>query len=556
MNNAFTILIVDDSQTQLAVLEDALEQQHYRVLTASNGREAITRVYQSHPDLVLSDVMMPELNGYSLCRLLKNDPATSTIPVILLTNLKERHDRFLGEHAGADCYLEKQSDLTPILEAIPSLLPPSPGESAPAPSRPHRPLGSEEIQNRLTTILDRLLYESTISNEVLKLTGLAHDIDALAAEFLGFLSAISQFSAASLLLRDGRDKYVLAVLLCEPVSRPFLDRVRHETLRKAGLGSVPENQVRTLLLGDEKARDDSPEEDFQVFQALPIVDNGLQALVALFNTRPRTLSEGSRHALLQAVDRFLIVARYLRNFKKTEEVKTDFVSMLIHDMRSPLTSISGFTDVLSEGILGPVSGEQKSALNNIRNGCERLLLLIDDIMDFSKLEAGKMQLSTVPVKILPLAEQVVGDLAGLFREKDMNVHIDIPEDLPPVNGDPKQLARVFSNLLSNAVKFTPAGGKIVLSAAKPLFCPTKRLKDCLEISLSDTGSGIPPEQQQNLFQRYQQLSSTSVFRKGTGLGLAICKEIVTLHGGEIWAESPVAEGRGSRFAFTLPLAPA
>lgn len=551
--NKFTILVVDDSLTQLAVLQDALEGEGFRVETAQDGMEAITKAYQSFPSLILSDVIMPELNGYHLCRLLKNDPRTAQIPVILLTNLRERHDRFWGEKAGADRYLEKGADLTPIIEAVISLLPAAPPKAGDVPPAPQG-LEDADIRSRVTGILDRLLYESTISNEILKLTGLAHDIDLLAREFLNFLTVISRYSAAGLLLKDGRDKYVLCLQTSKAVSDTFVERAKKEILERSGLNQHNQNQVRFVRLNNEDIEEVEGASEFHVLHALPIVDEDeLLASLTLFDTRQRNLTEGMRHALNIAADRFLIVARYLRKFKEIEDVKSDFVSMLVHDMRSPLTSIRGFTDVLAEGILGNVTEEQSGAFKNIQNGCDRLLLLIEDILDLSKLEAGKMQLSPLPLQILPLAERAATDLSTVFREKDLQVRIDIAEDLPYVLADGKQLARVLTNLLSNAVKFTPAGGRIVLSAAHPAVCPTTELKACLQVSVTDNGPGIPAEQQKKLFNRYQQLHSASMFRKGTGLGLAICKEITTLHGGEIWVESPVDENGGSRFTFTLPL---
>ncbi|MEJ2202130.1 MAG: response regulator, partial [Desulfuromonadaceae bacterium] len=118
MSPSYTILVVDDSLTQLMVLQDFLVAAGYAVETAENGLQAISLVYNTPPDLILSDILMPELNGYHLCRILKNDPLTKTIPIILLSHLSEPHDRFWGEKAGADYYLEKTGDLSPILATI------------------------------------------------------------------------------------------------------------------------------------------------------------------------------------------------------------------------------------------------------------------------------------------------------------------------------------------------------------------------------------------------------------------------------------------------------
>lgn len=545
-----TILVVDDSLTQLAVLEDALQARGYRVETAQNGMEAIAKVYYSPPRLILSDVMMPELNGYHLCRLLKNDPCTAHIPIILLTNLKERHDRFWGEKAGANLFIEKTRDLAPIIEAVELLLAQTCDRQAP--SYPLAPeLSSADIRSRVTGILDRLLYESTISNEVLKLTGLAHDIDELAREFLRFLSVICRYSVACLLLHDGREKLLLCIQSLEAMDAEQIEIAKRKTLEAAGLSSNHSGPVRTLHLAAEDTQRPAPGM-LHLLQAMPVQDQGESlAALTLFSTKKERVSEGSRHALNVVADRLLIVARYLKKFKEIEEVKGDFVSMLVHDMRSPLTSIRGFTDVLAEGVLGVVNAEQSSALHNIQGGCDQLLTLIEDVLDLSKLEAGKMQIYPAPLSMRMLVEKICRNFSVLCQEKNLTTILDLPDDCPWVLADGKQLTRLVTNLLSNAIKFTPPGGTITVSA-QAAESTTKSAK-MLQCSIADTGPGIPPEQQRKLFARYQQLPSARTFRKGTGLGLAICKEIVSLHGGTIWVESPVGTEGGSRFSFTLPM---
>ena len=139
-----------------------------------------------------------------------------------------------------------------------------------------------------------------------------------------------------------------------------------------------------------------------------------------------------------------------------------------------------------------------------------------------------------------------------LKDKNLAVCLDIPGDLPYVMADGKQLSRVLTNLLTNAVKFSPQAGRITLSARHETN--SRGQKDCLVISVSDEGPGIPLNQQKKLFIRYQQINTGNIFRKGTGLGLAICKEIIHLHGGDVWVESPIKNNKGSRFSFSLPLA--
>ena len=548
MSSYAPILVVDDSATQLSILKDALEARGFQVETAGNGIEAISRIYQSPPGLVLSDVLMPELNGYHLCRLLKNDPLTAAIPVILLSNLRERHDRFWGEKAGADRYLEKTPDLEPILDSVAELALQRPPKALLRLPERTRKESCDGIQSRVTAILDRLLYESTISNEILKFTGLAHNSEQLAGEILRFLSVICRHTAATLLLEEGADKYLLALHLCTPLTGEVLADLREQTLNIAGERNG-HKQIRELIIGpDDTAA--AAVAKLQLLQVLPIMDGKeLLAQVALFHDGGIQLTTGVHQALSIVADRLLIVVRYLRQAREIEQVKADFISMLVHDLRAPLTSIRGYTNVLAEGVYGAVNTNQKSALENVENGCDRLLALIEDILDLAKLEAGKLQLHLSPLQLRPLADRVLADLEPVFAEKRIRVELELPEDLPYVLADGRQLSRVLTNLFSNAVKFTPPGGTVVLAAGPPPH-PNEQ---SLLVSVTDSGEGIPAEMQQLLFGKFQQLPTRGMFRKGTGLGLAICKEIITLHGGRIWVNSPVGPQGGTRFLFTLPL---
>ena len=549
MSRYAPILVVDDSTTQLSILKDALEARGFRVETAGNGIEAISRVYQSPPGLILSDVMMPELNGYHLCRLLKNDPLTAAIPVILLSNLRERHDRFWGEKAGADRYLEKTPDLEPILDSVAELALRRPPKALLRLPERTRKESCDGIQSRVTAILDRLLYESTISNEILKFTGLAHNSEQLAGEILRFLSVICRHTAATLLLEEGADKHLLALHLCTPLTGEVLADLREQTLNIAGEGNG-HKQIRELVIGPDEAEAAPAAAKLQLLQVLPIMDGKeLLAQVALFHNGEIQLTTGVHQALTIVADRLLIVVRYLRKTREIEQVKADFISMLVHDLRAPLTSIRGYTNVLSEGVYGAVNTDQQSALESVESGCDRLLALIEDILDLAKLEAGKLQLHLSPLQLRPLADRVLADMEPLFAEKRIRVELELPEDLPYVLADGKQLSRVLTNLFSNAAKFTPPGGTVVLAAGPPPHPDEQSLL----VSVTDSGEGIPAEMQQLLFGKFQQLPTRGMFRKGTGLGLAICKEIVTLHGGRIWAKSPVGPQGGTRFLFTLPL---
>ncbi len=232
--------------------------------------------------------------------------------------------------------------------------------------------------------------------------------------------------------------------------------------------------------------------------------------------------------------------------EEATKAKSEFLANMSHELRTPLNSILGFSDVMKNEMAGPVTDPQKEYLNDIHESGVFLLDLINDILDLSKIEAGKMELDLSQFDLKTLIE---GSLV-MFKEKAMKhrikVAIDIDEGISDINADERKIKQVVFNLLSNAMKFTPDGGSVSVTAQV-----SKDRKDYIEISIEDSGIGISPEDQKRLFQPFQQLESTlTKEHQGTGLGLNLCKKIVELHDGMIWVKSEV--GKGSEFAFVIP----
>ena len=225
--------------------------------------------------------------------------------------------------------------------------------------------------------------------------------------------------------------------------------------------------------------------------------------------------------------------------------KSEFLSNMSHELRTPLNSIIGFSEVMRDGMAGMVTDEQKQYLNDIWESGRHLLRLINDILDLSKIEAGKMQLEISEFSISDL----IGSSFAMLREKAMKHGISLTseqdEDIGIITADQIKIKQVLLNLLSNALKFTPDGGFTTVKA--------RRIDDAeIEISVIDTGIGIAQKDMEKLFRPFQQVESTLIKKhEGTGLGLKLCKDIVELHGGRIWAES--TPGQGSRFVFVLPI---
>ena len=224
--------------------------------------------------------------------------------------------------------------------------------------------------------------------------------------------------------------------------------------------------------------------------------------------------------------------------------KSEFLANMSHELRTPLNAVIGFSEVLLERMFGEVNPKQEEYLNDILSSGKHLLSLINDILDLSKIEAGRMELESQPFD-LPAA---LDNALTLIRERaarhGLRLEVTVDPGLGEVKGEERKVKQVLLNLLSNAVKFTPEGGKISLSAS---------LNDGMaEISVTDTGVGIAREDQEAIFEEFRQVGSDYARkREGTGLGLALARRLVALHGGKLWVESE--PGKGSTFTFTLPV---
>ena len=223
--------------------------------------------------------------------------------------------------------------------------------------------------------------------------------------------------------------------------------------------------------------------------------------------------------------------------------KSEFLANMSHELRTPLNAIIGFSDVLLAEMFGTLNPKQHEYLGDIRGSGAHQLSLINDILDLSKVEAGRLELDLGPVSV---SETVSGGV-GLLRERATNhgvtLESEIQPDLPLIIADGRKLKQVMLNLLTNAVKFTPAGGRVVARAHSQ--------DGEIVVAVSDTGVGIDPSDQDRIFAEFVQTRQGQKAEEGTGLGLTLAKRLVELHGGRIWVES--RPGAGSTFTFTIPI---
>jgi signal transduction histidine kinase len=235
-----------------------------------------------------------------------------------------------------------------------------------------------------------------------------------------------------------------------------------------------------------------------------------------------------------------------RQIEAANRHKSEFLANMSHELRTPLNAIIGFSEVLGERLFGELNEKQAEYTEDILTSGRHLLSLINEILDLSKVEAGRMELELTSFD-MPLA---IENARTFVRERaikhGIKLDVNIDERLGDYFGDERKIKQILLNLLSNAVKFTPEGGRISIDA--------RQLKGSVQISVSDTGIGIAPEDQARIFEEFRQVGSNHAHQsEGTGLGLTLAKKFVELHGGTIWVESEV--GKGSTFTFTLPQKP-
>ena len=231
-----------------------------------------------------------------------------------------------------------------------------------------------------------------------------------------------------------------------------------------------------------------------------------------------------------------------REVEKANRLKSNFLATMSHELRTPLNAIVGFADLLARQTAGPLTQKQERFVRHVKESSRHLLALIDDILDLSKIEAGRLDLKFESFPLSVAADEVLSTIRPLAAGKDIDLTTHLSLDLS-VHADRVRVKQILYNLLSNAIKFTPARGSVRLVA--------RSTDAAVEISVIDTGSGIPYKEQEAIFEAFHRyLTPTQEVCEGTGLGLSITKLLVEQHGGRIWVESE--PGKGSQFHLTLP----
>jgi signal transduction histidine kinase/DNA-binding response OmpR family regulator len=547
------ILVVDDEQTVAELCQEFLGGEGYEVVVARSGEEAVRRLRQERPDVILTDINMPGLSGLEVMRFAKE--ADPEVCVIVVTGHASTATAIDALRQGAYDYVTKPFDL----EAV------------------HKIIKSGLAHRRLKVLNRELIEELRRKNEILQHheQELRERVRVATAQMTTLYEVGKEISAN---LELGPRLAVICQKAAETVggrgALVFLGRESSADFWAAaghGVAGVPSDPPATFVDGQTDLGVSSLEQravrrsrasgggpipvpglagDVESLLAVPMVAEGQVIGVLAVVDKPGGFSADDESFLALFASQSAIAVRnsqLFENTKSLDRLKSEFVAVVSHEIRTPLTSVKGAIELLTDERYFVNNEQQMKLLSIAHANTERLLTLIGDILDFSKLDSGSLPMHFERLPLEPVVTQATHNLRTLVEEKNIRLEVAMAPELPELMLDPNRIAQVITNLLSNAIKFSPPEGRIEVRVENG--------DAHVRVSVKDHGEGIAPHNLPKLFQKFTQIDSTSTRRAGgTGLGLVICKGIVEQHGGRIGVESTLAEG--STFYFTLPVAAA
>ncbi|MBS2023809.1 MAG: response regulator, partial [Deltaproteobacteria bacterium] len=509
------LLAVDDSVTYLQELGQQLRSEGYDVVLAHSGEEALELLEVQAVDCILLDLVMPGLSGEETCRRIKLSTRFRDVPLVLLTAREDQSAMIDGINAGADDYIPKSADFEVLKARLRAQLRRKHFEDE------NRRIREQLVRKETDARFQRLIHSNIIGVVLGDLSGQLTEANGAFVQMTGWsraelTSGTLSFDAITPPEWHARDGGALSELRARKDPQPY----EKEILRKDG-ARLP------ILQGLVRIEDTDKIIGF-----------------ALDRTEQKRSEEALRASklALEASNAELALAK--ERAERESQFKSKFLASMSHELRTPLNAVLGFSELLEQQIVGPLVGKQKAYVNHIHSSGKHLLNLVNDILDLSKIEAGRMELSRTRAGLDKQVEAVLAIVAPLAEKKKLRIEVLLAPGLPELFIDPVRVKQVLYNLLSNAIKFSPQGSVIELSA--------ERVDELVSVACKDAGVGIKPEDLPRLFREFEQLENAPEQQhQGTGLGLALTRRLVELHGGTISVTSTV--GRGSTFTFTLPL---
>jgi len=489
------ILIADDNADVRSYLQKLLRPLG-RVTTVADGVQALEAINQRTPDLVLSDVMMPNLDGFGLLRALRSDERTRILPIILLSARAGEEAHVEGVGASADDYIVK-------------------------------PFSSRELVARVRAQLE-LARQRRQYSEALRLGE-----ERFRALVMASSDVVYRMSPdwAEMRLLVGRD----FIPSTDRPSRSWLQTYIHPDDQPAVLARIDEaiRTQSTFELEHRVLRADGSL-GWTISRAIPVKDASGEILEWFGAASDITRRKLGEEALRDAY----------RELAAGDRRKNDFLAVLSHELRNPLAPIQNSIYLLERA--APGSPQTLRAREVLKRQTAYLTRLVDDLLDVTRISHGKVTLRSARLDLREVVRKTAEDLRWLFKESTIELRVDPPAEALWVDGDATRIAQVLGNLLSNAVKFTPAGGSVNVHLGQA--------DGRAVLSVRDTGQGMDPAQVERMFQPFAQGAQGSARSQGgLGLGLALVKGFVELHGGSVSASSP-GPGQGSEFVVTFPLA--
>ena len=484
------ILVIDDTPENLALLSRMLTENGYKVRSVTKGLTGLRGAIAVPPDLILLDVKMPQIDGYEVCQKLKADERTRHIPVIFISASGDVLDKVKGFQVGGVDYITK-------------------------------PFKLEEVLARLQTHLTICKLQKQLEAQNTELQQEIKERTAAEEKFAkAFRSCPNPIAIAT--IAEGRILDVNCSFLSmtyytytEIIGKTIAD-IHLESAIATYAEIVRQSQVKGFVHNQECQFKTKYGEIKTVLLSVELID--------LAGT-PCTLS-------------------IMNDITEHKRLENEFISLVSHELRTPMTSMMGALDLLGSGQLGTLTEQGKQVLNIGIKNTERLIRLVNDILDLERMKSGKITMQQVKYNLVQLLTHAIGTMQPMAEQLQISLSLEIIDSEPIyLYIDPDRILQTLTNLLSNAIKFSEPNQTIYLKVDKQA--------DWLQISVEDSGRGIPAQKLQTIFDRFQQVDASDSRQKGgTGLGLAICRHIVEQHDGKIWVES--ATGKGSTFYVNLP----